>query len=125
MKRAIVDDFVIIYYSNCFACKHVLISKLMFLNVSNTTTDRLAWAITLRSNTPNWKWMRTGNCTCQRTCMECVEKKKQMTKLVLTRGHGAVPRSSTPRPRTLPDLVQVMDILEFGIEHIEGQVSQT
>lgn len=31
MKVAIIDNFVIFYYSNCFSCKHLIISKLMFL----------------------------------------------------------------------------------------------
>lgn len=110
MKTALVDDYVLIFYSNCFACKHVIVLKLMFMDVSNTTTDKLTWAITLLFNAPTWKWMRTGNCKCQRVCMQCVDKKKQSARLVLTRGYCAVPRFIHPRPRTLPDLIQVLDM---------------
>ena len=109
MKVASIDDFVSVYYSNCFVCKHLIISKLMFWDASNTTTDKLTWAFTLLSKTPSWKWMRTGNCKCQRICMECVQRRKQMTKLVLTRGYFAVPPVRR-HIRTLPDLVQVLDL---------------
>lgn len=118
MKFAVIDDFVIFYYSNCFSCKHLIITKLMWLDVSNTTTDKLTWAITLHSKTPSWKWMRTGNCKCQRICMECVQRRKEMTRLVLTRGYFAAP-PVRHHPRTLADLVQA---LELGkIERVEAQ----
>ena len=111
MKRAIIDNFVDICYSNCFTCKQVIILKIMFLeDPANITDYKLEWAMNLLLNTPIWKWMRTSNCECQRACMKCVDKKKQMTKLVLTRGYGAVPRSITPRPKTLPDLIQMLDL---------------
>lgn len=115
MKVAMIDDFAIIYYSNCFACKQVVISKIKLLE--NNTTDQIAWAINVILLSPKWKWMRTGNCTCQKTCDECIQKKKQMTRLVLTRGYG-VPRA-VPRPKTLPDLVQML-----GMGRIE-RITQT
>lgn len=116
MKVAIIDNFVIFYYSNCFSCKHFIISKLMFLDVSKTSTDKLTWALTLVSQAPAWRWTRTGNCECQRVCIECVQKRKQMIQLVLTRGYFAKP-PVRHRPRTLPDFVQRMELGK--IERVE------
>ena len=116
MKVAIIDYVVIVCYSNCFACKHVIISKWMFLDVSNITTENLMWAITLLSKLQAWKWTRTGNCKCQRICMECVQRRKQMMRLVLTRGYFAV-SPVRHSPRTLLDLVQALDM--GRIERVE------
>jgi hypothetical protein len=109
MKTANIDEFVLIYYSNCFVCKRVMIYKLMFLDILNTETEKLIWAITLLLKAPSWKWMRTGNCKCQRICTECVQKKKEMTKLVLNRGYFSV-SPIQPRPKTIPDLVEMLDM---------------
>lgn len=106
MKMSIIDDFVTIYHSNCFACKQLVISEMIFSDVSNTSTSDLEWAINLLRSAPKWKWMRTGNSKCQRLCIDCVEKKQQMTKLVLTRGYIDVAKSVEIRHRTLPSLVQ-------------------
>ena len=116
MKAAVIDDFVIFYYSNCFSCKHFIISKLMFLDVSST--DKLTWAMTVLFKAPAWKWTRTGNCECQRVCMECLQKRKQMIQLVLTRGYFAKP-PVRHRPRTLSDFVQLMELGK--IERVEVQ----
>lgn len=116
MKVAIIDDFVIFYYSNCFSCKHLIISKLMFFDVSKT--DKLTWAMTILFTAPAWRWTRTGNCECQRVCMECLQKRKQMIQLVFTRGYFAKPPVRHP-PRTLPDFVQVMELGK--LERVEAQ----
>ena len=116
MKAAVIDDFVIFYYSNCFSCKHFIISKLMFLDVSST--DKLTWAMTILFKAPAWKWTRTGNCECQRVCMECLQKRKQMIQLVLTRGYFAQP-PVRHCPRTLSDFVQSMELGK--IERVEVQ----
>lgn len=116
MKVALIDDFVIIYYTNCFSCKNLIIPKMSFLDVSEISTDKLTWAITFFSKAQAWKWTRTGNCKCQRVCMECAQKRKQMIQLVLTRGYFAKP-PVCHRCRTLPDFVQVMQLGRIELQN--------
>jgi hypothetical protein len=107
MKIYIIDDFIIFYCSHCFSCKHVLIDKTMFLDVSMIQVEKIAWAIDLISRGPSWKWTRTGNARCQRVCRRCMNRRKQAVNSLLTRGYSnSASVLARPQPRTLPEFVK-------------------
>lgn len=112
MRTAIIDNFVVVEYTACFSCQQVLICRLIFFNCDETRVDKIEWALLILTRAPSWKWMRTGNRTCRRVCMDCLGKKRQVSKSLLVGGYG-VPRPwmmQMFRPKTLPDLIECIDL---------------
>ena len=117
MKEALIDGILLVRHTDCFSCRGILISSIVFLDIP-AHYSHIDWSYELLRKSTRWRWTRTGNAECKRLCDTCAQRRKQSIQCVLKSGYTSVfPQQDTIS--TLPDLLDKIglgSLLNSGIK---------
>jgi hypothetical protein len=105
MKEALIDDLLLVKYTDCFCCREILICSIVFLDIP-AQHFHIDWSYALLNKSTKWRWTRTGNSECKRLCKTCAQRREHSIHCALKRAYNtsAFPRQNTIR--TLADLIE-------------------